>query len=88
MHQTMTLTGLPSWFHDAHLARVIAATHDAGGELRLVGGVVRDMVRGAISNTPPRTWIARVCRRSQPSPATALADPNASATNGMPRPRQ
>lgn len=53
MHQTMTLSGLPSWFHDAALTRVIAAMHDAGGELRLVGGVVRDMVRGSMSNTPP-----------------------------------
>src|SRR6201999_1029485 len=37
-----------------------------------------------ISRAPPKTWIARVWRRSQPSPATAPADPNASRTNGMP----
>lgn len=53
MHQTLNLASLPSWFHDGALTRVITAIHDAGGELRLVGGVVRDMVRGAISNNPP-----------------------------------
>ncbi len=29
-----------------------------------------------------------VCLRSQPRPVTARADPSASSTNGMPRPRQ
>ncbi|OBK79286.1 hypothetical protein A5652_18545 [Mycobacterium sp. 1165178.9] len=42
----------------------------------------------ATSRMPPKIWMARACRRSHPSPPTAPAEPNASSTNGMPRPRQ
>ena len=40
----------------------------------------------ATSRTPPPTWIARVCRRSQPSARTAREAPSAISTNGRPRP--
>ena len=41
-----------------------------------------------ISSTPPKIWMPRVCRRSQPRPCTARAEPKANSTNGIPRPRQ
>src|SRR6185312_1787635 len=34
----------------------------------------------AISSTPPKIWIARVWRRSQPRPCTARAEPKANST--------
>lgn len=53
MYQTLALTNLPSWFHEPQLARIADAIAAAGGELRLVGGVVRDLVRGLYTSEPP-----------------------------------
>ena len=49
---------------------------------------VTSAVPTTISSRPPKIWMARVCRRSQPRPCTTRADPKANSTNGIPRPRQ
>ena len=70
-----------------------------GLELAIVGGSedlgrksfhtpVTSAVPTRISSTPPKIWICRVCRRSQPRPCTARADPKANSTKGIPNPRQ
>ncbi len=53
----------PPWLAEAPIQRLLAATHDAGGEARVVGGAVRDFLMGvegwdvdiASSLTPEQT---------------------------------
>lgn len=40
---------LPSWLHEPGLQQWFAATRDTGGEARVVGGAVRDFLRGVTS---------------------------------------
>jgi poly(A) polymerase len=43
----------PAWLHDLALLPLFDAFENAGSTVRLVGGVVRDMVRGAPENSMP-----------------------------------
>jgi poly(A) polymerase len=45
---------VPSWLKADVMASLFAAVREHGGEMRLVGGVVRELVRGELSDAWPR----------------------------------